>query len=332
MIAMRFPWNRWLVAAALVAALALAAACAGASDDDGAALSGPADGEAHSNIEEVVDESSPGFAAGRDGESAGDAAVAQGAPPSVPATGGSGGALPLPSQIDEKIVYVTTLYLTTDRVSENFENISALAGAFGGYIASSTFGRSDDEETASVTIKVPSDQHDEALARLREFGEVREQNAQSNNVTEEFTDLNSRKRNLEATELRYIEFLDRAEDIGTVLQIQDRINATRLEIEQVQGRITLLENLSGYATITVHLNPPAVEPTKPETGTDSPLEVADEAFEASLAVLLGIATVALAVAAFSWWLVPVLAAGYLVGRRAMRPPGERRSEPPTATM
>ena len=47
-------------------------------------------------------------------------------------------------------------------------------------------------------------------------------------------------------------------------------------------------------------------------------EVAAQAFEASLAVLLGIATATLAVLAFSWWIVPLLLIGAYAARRQWR--------------
>jgi hypothetical protein len=57
---------------------------------------------------------------------------------------------------------------------------------------------------------------------------------------------------------------------------------------------------------------------KPATGDRTPLEVAADSFQASLDVLLGIATVGLAVGAFSWWLLPLAIAGWVLGRRQMR--------------
>ncbi|TAK69789.1 MAG: DUF4349 domain-containing protein, partial [Dehalococcoidia bacterium] len=186
-------------------------------------------------------------------------------------------------------------------------------------VSSSSFGHNGDRETASVTIRVPSDKYQDTLARVRKLGDVRDTQSSSNDVTEEYTDLQSRLRNLTATEAQYVAFLARAKDIGEVLQVQDRLSAVRSEIEQVQGRINLVEHQTDLATITVHLDPPLVEQAKPSTGNRGPLEVGADAFQASLDVLLGIATVALAVAAFSWWLIPLALLGWLLGRRQLRP-------------
>ena len=232
-------------------------------------------------------------------------------------TGGGFESAALPALLDRKIIRTATLTVNVEAVSQKFEEVSNIALSAGGFVSSSTFGNGGESQTASVTIRVPAGAYDDTMRRLRGLGEVREEGSNANDVTEQFTDLESRLRNLQAAEQRYVEFLARAANITEVLMVQDRLNATRAEIEQVQGRIQLLENQSDLATITVHLLPPPVA-ADGGGGADGPLEVAQEAFEASLAVLLGIATVAIAVAAFSWWLVPLALGGWYVGWRQLR--------------
>jgi hypothetical protein len=236
----------------------------------------------------------------------------------------------LPSTLDRKIIQTATLELTTGEVSKRFEDVGNIAAAAGGFIASSSFGNSGENQTASITIRVPSDNYQKALNDLRNLGDVKSEQSTANDVTEEFTDLQSRLRNLQATEAQYLTFLQRATDINDVLTVQDRLNSTRADIEQVQGRIDLTQHQTDLATITVDLDPPAVATTAPKTGGSSPLEVAADSFRASLAVLLGIATVALAVLAFSWWIVPLAITGGIIARRQMRQSAERASIPPPA--
>ena len=167
------------------------------------------------------------------------------------------------------------------------------------------------------------------LTRLRDLGVVTNENSDGTDVTGEFIDLQSRLTNLQASEREYLKLLARAGTIEEILVVQDRINNERAQIEQVQGRINLLQNQTDLATITVHLTPPVVGKVAPDDGgAQSPLEVAAEAFDASLAVLLGIATVALAVGAFSWWLLPLAGAGWYFGRRQLRADREHRPSPP----
>jgi len=246
---------------------------------------------------------------------------------SGPSTGGAPNVLP--STLDRKIIQTATLQISTDEVSKKFEDVGNIAAAAGGFISSSSFGNSGENQTASITIRVPGENYQRALNDLRRLGEVKGEQSSANDVTEEFTDLQSRLRNLQATEAQYLTFLQRAGDLSDVLTVQDRLNQVRAEIEQVQGRIDLVEHQTDLATITVHLDPPVVAKVTPkDEGSSNPLEVAADSFQASLAVLLGIATVALAVAAFSWWIVPLAIAGGLIARRQTRATGGRAVMPP----
>lgn len=311
-----------LLLAATVGVLAVAAACGGGSGGKarqapggatGQSVAGqPADGATKSDLNAITG-----------------AVPEQGAAPPAASSGDGSdiGALPLPSQLDQKIIMVSTLSVAVQDVAGAFEQVGAIAAGAGGFVASSSFGRQDDGETATATVRVPSSAYQDTLTRLRKLGDVQSEDTNTNDVTEQYTDLQSRLRSLQAALQTYLQFLNRAGDIGQVLQVQDRINQTQAEIEQVQGRINMLDNRTELATITVSLNPPAVA-KEPKTGGGGPLETARDAFQTSLAVLLGAATVALAVAAFSWWLVPLGAAGWYLGQRQLRASRTRQAPPP----
>lgn len=305
--------RRWLAVAGIAATVAAAAACGATSSRDSKPAAGAGTAQYYAN------DGGKSGATLRTGEAAAPGSDAAAAPQSAPAgdTGG-GGALSLPSVLDRKMIMVATVNVTSDNIAGAFEDVANIAAGAGGFVSSSSFGHNGDRETASVTMRVPSERYQDALNRVRKLGEVQNEQSSSNDVTEEYTDLQSRLRNLKATEEQYIGFLARATDIGQVLQVQDRLNQTRAEIEQVQGRINLVEHQTDLATITVHLDPPAVSTAKPSTGSPGPLEAAADAFQASLDVLLGIATVGLAIAAFSWWLAPLIVLAWVLGRRQLR--------------
>jgi hypothetical protein len=86
----------------------------------------------------------------------------------------------------------------------------------------------------------------------------------------------------------------------------------------VQGRVNLLDNLTDLATITVHMRPAAVSV---DGGGGSGISgAAENAWEASLDSLRGIATAVVVVAAYSWWLLPPLALLVLAARWIARRP------------
>ena len=318
---------RWLAGIALTASLAIFAACGSdkAADSsvrgDGAPGGALSADEAKSNTDSIS-ESGAARIAGTQAYDASGEAPASGNVPQGDADGAASGAA-----LDRKQILSAIITIETDVVSQKFEEIGAIAVSSGGLVFSSSYGNDGERQTASATIRVPSDRYQDVLTRLRDLGVVKNEDSNGTDVTGEFTDLQSRLTNLQASEREYLKLLARAGTIEEILVVQDRINNERAQIEQVQGRINLLENQTDLATITIHLTPPIAGNAAPDGGAQNPLEVAAEAFDASLAVLLGIATVALAVGAFSWWLLPLAGAGWYFGRRQMRVDRERRQTP-----
>jgi len=327
------PKYRWLAGIALIASLTIFAACGSdnaadrSSFGDGAPGSSLTGDEVKSNTDSISESGAARIAGAQAYDASGEAS----APSSgiVPQGGASGAALP--ALLDRKLIRTATVQIETDAVSQKFEEIGNIAVSSGGLVFSSSFGNDGERQTASITVRVPGERYQEVLVSLRKLGTVKSEQSNATDVTEEYTDLGSQLTNLQATEREYLKLLARAETIDEILVVQDRITGTRAQIEQVQGRINLLGNQTDLATITVHLTPPIAGKAAPDDGgAQSPIKVAEEAFDASLAVLLGIATVALAVGAFSWWLLPLAGAGWYFGRRQMRADRERRQTPPAA--
>ena len=319
------PLKRVLILGLTVAIVGLLVACGGETSDDASSGIPPGPAGQSGDVERI---------------NANDIAVgegaADGAAPSAAGTAVSGpaGGSNLPSVIGRKQILVATLDVETEDVSRRFEDAGNIAAQHGGFVASSTFGNRGETPTASLTIRVPADNYQRAIVDLRNLGEVMGVDQGGSDVTEEFTDLESRLRGLRAVEAQYLAFLSRAVTIDEVLNVQDRINGVRVEIEQVQGRINLLSNQTDLATITIHLAPPIVRIDEAKDGTTTPLEALVNGWEASIAVLTGMATVVLAVLAFSWWLIPIwVLIGYFV-RRQMRIERGRQGQtvPPSASM
>jgi hypothetical protein len=239
---------RGLAILAIVGSVLIVAACGG--QNDSASSGGEGSGD---------------FAAGPPPE----ARAVDAANEAAQAPGEDGEALPQAQVEDRKIVRNATLELRVENVTAAVQQVEDSAGAAGGFVSSSNvFVTNADEQgesvertqTASVTIRVPAASYSSVMSQLRGSAkEVVSETSDASEVTEEYTDLQARLRNLEATEARYLELLARAGTIDEILTVQDRLNTVRLEIEQVTGRINVLNNLTDFATITVRLSlPPAV--------------------------------------------------------------------------
>src|SRR5260370_11222615 len=113
-----------------------------------------------------------------------------------------------------------------------------------------------DRMVADLTLQVRSDAADATLSDLRNLGKVTTETSGSQDVTEEYVDLTSNLRNLQASESAILKLMDKATQIQDVLALQRHLTNLRGQIERIQGRQTYLERPSDIATITFYLRLP----------------------------------------------------------------------------
>lgn len=157
---------------------------------------------------------------------------------------------------ERMVIRRATLDLVVPDTRQALGEIEKLVEELGGYITSLNTYQYERGETASVTLRVPADRLDVALERLRGLAKtVQRESVSGEDITEEFVDLESRLRHLEAKEKQLLEFLEKAEDTEAVLAVYEHLSQTQAEMEQVKGRMRYLENQVALATVTVNLTP-----------------------------------------------------------------------------
>lgn len=133
--------------------------------------------------------------------------------------------------------------------------IAELPGAF---IAAAEMRRAGDAQPTTLTLRVPAAAFDRALASLRALAEeVLAEQTTARDVTEEYTDLDARLRNLQAAETQLLALVEQADTVEDLLQIEKRLAEVRGEIELLQGRLNVLLDRIALATIRVLLHAPA---------------------------------------------------------------------------
>ncbi|MFQ5885855.1 MAG: DUF4349 domain-containing protein [Anaerolineae bacterium] len=164
---------------------------------------------------------------------------------------------------ERMIVWTGNISLIVKDVEGSLEEAEAIAKGLGGYVVSSNSWYQEEQLRARLTIRVPADSFDAAMARLRAMAvRVESRNVSTQDVTEEYTDLDSRLRNLEATERELLELLSevrqRTHKAEEILAVHRELMNIRGQIEQVKGRMQYLEKMTAMATINIELIPSAL--------------------------------------------------------------------------
>ena len=201
--------------------------------------------------------------------------------------------------------------------------VRAIASHAGGFVSASDTHvekqNDQDRTVANLTLQVRSVSADSAMSDLRALGKVTAESSGSQDVTDEYVDLDSNLRNLQASEAAILKLMDRATQIQDVLSLQRELTNIRGQIERIQGRKTYLERRTDMATITLALRLPTPPSAQPVTGVWDPVATALRGWQASLTVLRAGADVLIVVLAFSWWLLPLAALGAYIILHRRRP-------------
>lgn len=266
------PPARRLLVVALLLALAVAACSASDSGDDSAATD---EVEAAAT---AVEQAADGDDAAEDREvglAAGEAADGQDAPaPTAEGDDGADAAPVLPpdtATTGERIIKEGTVTVEVEPgdFDSAFGQIVARAQALGGHVSgtSSSTEEGPDDETLTrgqVTIRIPVRNFEDLLTSLGDAGTVVDRNITSQDVTAEYTDLESRRRNLQAQERFYLGLLEEAAGVTDAIAVQQQLDDIQAQIEQITGRLNLLGDRSAFSTLTVQIHERGAEPTDVE--------------------------------------------------------------------
>lgn len=137
-----------------------------------------------------------------------------------------------------------------------------LTADLGGYIISQQiYDVQMGYSAANMRLAVPVTQFENALNQLRQLGEVTNDFAGGEDVTDEFVDLGSRLDNLLATRDRLRSFLDSAETVEEALLINEELKVVEEEIAIIEGRRNFLSDRAAFSTIDLSLQPILPTPT-----------------------------------------------------------------------
>jgi hypothetical protein len=220
--------------------------------------------------------------------------------------------------IERKIIYSAAIEVTIKDLDTTREEVERLVEEFKGYVAKSeVLGDTGKKRTASWTLKIPSAKFRLAVSGLSKLGVTTKNSSDSQDVTEEFVDVQSRLKNLKAEEEVLNKLLKDAVRLEDVLKLREQIKNIRGDIERAEGRLKYLSTMSALSTInfTAREEEKYIPPTAPAPPPEPTfLQSVENTFSNSWKVLQRTAeSIALFFVGLAPW-IPVLLIGFFVIR------------------
>lgn len=188
-----------------------------------------------------------------------DASLTQNTAPSLPA--------------GRKLIRTITLDVETDVFDNLLTSLQEDVSRLEGYIEQSDIsGRSlynygkPASRTASLTVRIPINQADAFLSSVEKNANVTNRSENTQDVTLQYSDLESKKKSLEIEQEKIWEFLEKAESIDTVITLQERLSEIRYQLESMESQLRLYDNQIDYSTIYLSIEEvTAFTPAAPES-------------------------------------------------------------------
>ncbi len=156
---------------------------------------------------------------------------------------------------DRKMVRTASMDLLVQSPKEVSEKIRLLALQAGGFLTSSETYGGENASSASLTIRVPVDRFDQIRAQISKFGlRVESEKLETQDVTKQYVDLSARLRNFRAQEVQYLGILKQAKTVKDIVDVSDKLNEVRGQIEQQQAEFDALSKQVATVALTITLH------------------------------------------------------------------------------
>jgi TolA-binding protein len=162
--------------------------------------------------------------------------------------------------IERLVIQNADLSVVVPDPAASMDRISAMADEMGGFVVTANLYTQQLESgvevpRANITIRVPAERLTDALQRIRQESDQTPLNESINSedVTSDYTDLQSRLRNLEQAEEQLRQIMEDATKTEDVLSVYNELVQVREEIEVIKGRMQYLEQSAALSAISVQL-------------------------------------------------------------------------------
>lgn len=160
---------------------------------------------------------------------------------------------------NRKLIRKIYLNAETEDMDALLTQVSSRVSALGGYIQErniqngSVYSGSD-VRRATLTIRIPADKLDSFVTEVDSISNIVSNTESTDDVTLQYTDIESRLRILRAEEERLLAFLAEAKTVSEMLQIETRLTEVLSEIDKLTSQQKLYDNLVDYGTVTLTVN------------------------------------------------------------------------------
>lgn len=154
--------------------------------------------------------------------------------------------------IEKKIIRTGNLRFQTENLETTYEQIKSAVKKGKAFIQNDSQGKEYASVYRRITVRIPSENFDSFIKDISngvDYFDNKEINSQD--VTEEYIDIDARLKAKKKLENRYLELLAKANKMSEMLAIEAQLSAIREEIEAKEGQLRYMQSQVSLSTVTI---------------------------------------------------------------------------------
>lgn len=163
----------------------------------------------------------------------------------------SGGADFSAVRSNAKLILSADLSLETQDFEKTCADLESMTAAAGGYIESNGTSGAVGERWANYTLRVPQEQFEACFAKIGETCHVVSSNRWSEDVTEQYTDIEIRLQTLTTKHERLLSLLDKASAMEDIISLENALADCEYEIDSLSGQKRHYDSLVDFSILSV---------------------------------------------------------------------------------
>ena len=155
-------------------------------------------------------------------------------------------------EIEQKIIKTGDIRFESNDLEETYSQLTIAVKKHHAIIQNDTEGKDYSSVFRRLVVRVPSKNFDLFLADISKgVTYFDNKDISSQDVTEEYIDIDARLKAKKVLEARYLELLKKANKVSEMLEIEAQLSAIREEIEAKEGQLRYMQSQISMSTITI---------------------------------------------------------------------------------
>ena len=159
---------------------------------------------------------------------------------------------------NEKLIRTVSMQLQTKEFEALLGYLDSRVAELGGYIQNSQiYGNSMDTygyRSANIVFRIPQNSLDAFVSGVSENATVVRKSENAENITLKYADTEAKLKSLKIEQERFLELLEKAETVESILVLEEHLTELRYEIESYASMLKVYDNKVNYSTVTLDIS------------------------------------------------------------------------------